>query len=201
MIYLLPIAVFIFWVGYSILEGYLENKKFDSNILKSKRMYGKGIILSILIGILIYYSKSNVNLIFNTLIIFIIFIVSNKDIKEKTISNKILIILLVICTTSIYFVNKDNLLNIAIAFVGTTVVLLILSKFSNGALGFGDAKLLSILSLYYGLEGILMVLFLASLLVALIGIFYLIKSFSNRKKEIPFAPFILAACMIVNVLQ
>lgn len=201
MIYVLPIAVFIFWIGYSILEGYLENKKFDLNILKNKKMYGKGIILILLICILIYYKKSDVNLVFSTIITFLIFIVSNKDIKEKKISNKILIILFVTCSASIYLINMSNLLNIAIAFVGSTVVLFLLSKFSNESLGFGDAKLLSILSLYYGLEGILMVLFIASLLVALIGIVYLIKSFSNKKKEIPFAPFILVACIIVNVLQ
>jgi leader peptidase (prepilin peptidase)/N-methyltransferase len=201
MIYLLSIAVFIVWVGYLFLEGYLENKKFDLNILKNKIMYGKGIILVILECILIYYNESNINLLFNTLTIFIIFIVSQKDIKEKRISNKILIILFAICSASVYFINRDNLLNIGVAFVATTIILMLLSKFSKEALGYGDAKLLSILALYYGLEGILTVLFLASLLVALIGVFYLIKSFSNRKKEIPFAPFILVACMIVNVMQ
>ncbi|MBD7910125.1 prepilin peptidase [Clostridium cibarium] len=199
--YFLPIGALILWLFYGVIESSIKDKKINFSVLKNKFTYLQGIILVILIGGLTYYEEPCIKLIFDSIVTFLLFALALVDIKEKVVSNKVIIMLAVVSVASVFVINKDNLINVGIAFLVISIVVFLLSKFTNEALGYGDAILLSILSLYYGLDGILMVLFLASLFVAIIGVFYLIKSFKNRKKEMPFVPFILVACILVNVLQ
>jgi leader peptidase (prepilin peptidase)/N-methyltransferase len=200
-VYFLPIGALILWLFYGVIENSVKDKKINFSVLKNKFTYLQGIILVILIGVLTYYEEPSIKLVLDSIVTFLLFALALIDIKEKVVSNKVIIMLGIVSVASVFIINKDNLINIGIAFLVTSIVVFLLSKFTNEALGYGDAILLSILSLYYGLDGILMVLFLASLFVAIIGIFYLIKSFKNRKKEMPFVPFILIACILVNVLQ
>ncbi|WP_143314589.1 prepilin peptidase [Clostridium sp. HBUAS56017] len=199
--YFLLIGALILWLFYGVIESSIKDKKINFSVLKNKFTYLQGIILVILIGVLTYYEEPGIKLIFDSIVTFLLFALALVDIKEKVVSNKVIIMLAVVSVASVFVINKDNLINVGIAFLVISIVVFLLSKFTNEALGYGDAILLSILSLYYGLDGILMVLFLASLFVAIIGVFYLIKSFKNRKKEMPFVPFILIACILVNVLQ
>lgn len=198
--YLIPIGAFLIWLFYGIGVSCIKNKKIDLSVLKSKNIYLEGIVLSALIGGLVYYEEFAIKLVFDCVITFFIFIVAVIDIRERVVPNKVAVLLGIVSIASLFTVNRDNLINVGIAFLVTAIILFLLSKFTNEALGYGDSILLSILALYYGVEGILSIIFLSSLFVAIIGSVYMFKNFGNRKKEMPFVPFILIACTMVNIM-
>lgn len=81
------------------------------------------------------------------------------------------------------------------ALVGYTVLAAIIIL-SQGGMGGGDMKLFGILGIILGWKKILLTLFLASLLGAIIGIILLSTRRLNRKQPIPFGPYIIFAALV-----
>jgi len=80
---------------------------------------------------------------------------------------------------------------------GIGVILLsIIIILSKGGMGGGDMKLFGVLGLVLGWKGVLLTLFIASLLGSLMGIVLIIIHRVNRKQPIPFGPFIIIAALI-----
>jgi leader peptidase (prepilin peptidase)/N-methyltransferase len=63
-------------------------------------------------------------------------------------------------------------------------------------MGFGDAKLMAGIGLLFGWQSIPFILFVASILGLIFVVPSLIKKQKTMKTEIPFGPFIIAACLI-----
>jgi leader peptidase (prepilin peptidase) / N-methyltransferase len=126
--------------------------------------------------------------------LFIIITVS--DIKYMLIPDKILLFF-----AGIFLVERiliplspwwDSLLGAAIGFT----LLLIISIVSKGGMGGGDIKLYALLGFVLGTKLVLMSLFISTLLGALIGIIGIGLGFFERKKPIPFGPFIAVGTLI-----
>jgi leader peptidase (prepilin peptidase) / N-methyltransferase len=126
--------------------------------------------------------------------LFIIITVS--DIKYMLIPDKILIFFAGIFLVERIFIPLspwwDSILGAAIGFT----LLLVISIISKGGMGGGDIKLYALLGFVLGTKLVLMSLFISTLLGALIGIIGIGLGFFERKKPIPFGPFIAVGTLI-----
>ncbi len=90
------------------------------------------------------------------------------DLQDKIIPDKSTALVLILGLLSIYF-NLDNALVHLIACALTAVVLIGAHIVSGKQIGLGDVKLLTVLSLYLGPNGIMSLLFISTLLAGLFG--------------------------------
>ena len=65
----------------------------------------------------------------------------------------------------------------------------------NGV-GMGDIKLILIMSLYLGIQGIFGVLFMSLIVIFFAGLYLMIIKKRSKRESIPFAPAILAGTVI-----
>jgi leader peptidase (prepilin peptidase)/N-methyltransferase len=126
--------------------------------------------------------------------LFIIITVS--DIKYMLIPDKILLFFAGIFLLERIFIPLspwwDSILGAAIGFT----LLLVISIVSKGGMGGGDIKLYALLGFVLGTKLVLMSLFIATLLGALIGMIGIGLGLVERKKPIPFGPFISVGTLI-----
>jgi leader peptidase (prepilin peptidase) / N-methyltransferase len=126
--------------------------------------------------------------------LFIIITVS--DIKYMLIPDKILLFFAGIFLVERIFIPLspwwDSILGAAVGFT----LLLVISFVSKGGMGGGDIKLYALLGFVLGTKLVLMSLFISTLLGALIGIIGIWLGFFERKKPIPFGPFIAVGTLI-----
>ena len=133
-----------------------------------------------------------------TLIFFRIAII---DYKTKYIDNKLLIMFLVISIVSLVINNNGSFLNCLLTGVGAYLIFSLMSKLTNEAIGKGDAKIFGVLGLIFGFNGLLSILFGASMIVFCVSIFLLIKSRENKNKELPFTPYIFASLILMLIVN
>jgi leader peptidase (prepilin peptidase) / N-methyltransferase len=126
--------------------------------------------------------------------LFIIITVS--DIKYMLIPDKILLFFAGIFLLERIFIPLspwwDSLLGATIGFT----LLLVISIVSKGGMGGGDIKLYALIGFVLGTKLVLMSLFIATLLGALIGMIGIGLGLVERKKPIPFGPFIAVGTLI-----
>ena len=81
--------------------------------------------------------------------------------------------------------------------VGVGVAMYIFSIISKEKIGKGDALLVMVTGLYLGFMNTVVLVWLSSVLAALVGL-VLIRKYDNKAdKEMPFVPFILLAYLIM----
>lgn len=126
--------------------------------------------------------------------LFIIITVS--DIKYMLIPDKILLFF-----AGIFLLERiliplspwwDSIIGSVIGFT----LLLLISIISKGGMGGGDIKLYALLGIVLGTKLVLMSLFFSTFLGAIIGMIGIGLGFFERKKPIPFGPFITAGTLI-----
>jgi leader peptidase (prepilin peptidase) / N-methyltransferase len=126
--------------------------------------------------------------------LFIIITVS--DIKYMLIPDKILLFFAGAFLVERIFIPLtpwwDSVLGAVIGFA----LLLVISFISKGGMGGGDIKLYALLGFVLGTKFVLMSLFVSTLLGAIIGIIGIGLGFFERKKPIPFGPFIAVGTLI-----
>jgi leader peptidase (prepilin peptidase) / N-methyltransferase len=126
--------------------------------------------------------------------LFIIITVS--DIKYMLIPDKILLFFAGIFLVERIFIPLSPWWN---SLLGATVgfsLLLLISIVSKGGMGGGDIKLYALIGFVLGTKLVLMSLFISTLLGALIGIIGIMIGVFERKKPIPFGPFIAVGTLI-----
>jgi leader peptidase (prepilin peptidase)/N-methyltransferase len=75
-------------------------------------------------------------------------------------------------------------------------VLLLVFIISRGGMGAGDVKLIAMIGFYVGLSGTAVVLLLAFLFGALVGVTFMVLGKLTRKDALPFAPYLALAALI-----
>lgn len=98
----------------------------------------------------------------------------------------------------LFFINTPGTIIISNLFTG--IFLMLISFFTKGAIGIGDAIIFIIISLYTASTCTLEILFYSLLLASCFSLILLLKNFS-KKHTIPFAPFILSGFTIHLILQ
>lgn len=182
------------WIGYVVcaLLGGIYLKKLYSDKRTMHIAYACVSAALLIAGALVYRPvRTNVGV---WLLIPMMTIISVEDIIAHRVSNKILIFMLAI---GILFalVSGAAIVPALLAPVVYGVIFIVMSLVSKGALGMGDAKLIAVMSVYYGIVGMFSVLFAASIVECLISIVILIRT-KNMRSEIPFVPAIELGAII-----
>jgi leader peptidase (prepilin peptidase) / N-methyltransferase len=129
-------------------------------------------------------------------IVSLFIIITVSDLKYMLIPDKILLFFAGVFLLERIFIPLtpwwDSLLGAAIGFT----LLLIISIVSKGGMGGGDIKLYALIGFVLGTKLVLMSLFISTLLGAVIGILGIALRIFERKKPIPFGPFIAAGTLI-----
>ena len=81
------------------------------------------------------------------------------------------------------------------------IILLIFMLLSRGGVGAGDVKLVAVLGLFYGMIGILNILFYSCLFAAIISIILLVAKKLRLKDTVAMSPFILMAVSAYNLMS
>ena len=203
------LIVFAFTLILNIIIDYfvLNNDKKEnlSHFIKSITKEKKTLLIYILIEIIeiILFILMGNNIIFYMyyFIVLIFYRIMLIDCKTTYIDNKLLIIFAVISFLSLAVDNGVSILGSVLVGVTSYAILAITSKITHGALGMGDAKVVGLLGVVVGFEGLISILLIASIVVFLVSVVLLIKSRANKNKELPFTPYIFAALILMLIVN
>lgn len=120
------------------------------------------------------------------------------DFKYKKIPWVLSICFIVIGIGSVLISSPINWWQFLGAIVGIGIILI--SVCTKQAIGLGDGLVLLVVGIFIGLWKTLMILFLAGILVAVVGIIMMVQKKGNLKTSLPFIPFILAAYGVYMIL-
>jgi len=134
-------------------------------------------------------------LLYLLVIISLLVVVFVYDLKHYLISDKIVFPLIIVSLA-----YNFNYLSLLAAF-GAAIFFLIIFLISRGkGMGFGDVKLAFFMGLFLGWPKVLVALFLAFFLGAIIGVFLIVLGRKGLKSEIPFGPFLVIGTLIALFL-
>ncbi len=137
-------------------------------------------------------------LIFLVLISLVI-IITISDLHKMLIPNRVLLFFGIVIFLIRLVIPTDPWWD---AYAGAVIgfgLLLLIAIISKGGMGGGDIKLAAVIGLILGIKGTVITLVLASLLGMLYGILLIILKKMERRKPIPFGPFIGMAALISYV--
>lgn len=188
-------------IDYFILREENDLFTFIKKIPKTKSklyMYIVSVIIQValisLLGVnLVGYLYYLVTLIFYRIAII--------DYKTKYIDNKLFILLVIISFLSLGIDHGVPIIEGALTGVVTFLLLWLFSKVTQGAFGMGDAKVLGALGVVFGLQGLMAILIVGSVLVFCISIVLIIKSRANSKKELAFTPYLFFSLLLILILN
>lgn len=201
MLILYGIGVILFTIILNtFFERYIMNNT-DDLLLYVKGSYkDKSLILinfiELILGLIVGF---NTFFVFYYFVIFILYKICEIDIKTKTIDNKLFIILIILAAMSTFISNTSVISDKILTCVTSLILFVLLSKVTRNGFGMGDAKVIGVLGFILGLQGLMAVLIISSILVFIVGIIMIIKSFSNRKKDLPFTPFMLFSVILLLI--
>jgi prepilin signal peptidase PulO-like enzyme (type II secretory pathway) len=129
----------------------------------------------------------------------VLIVIASIDLKRKAINQKLLLVLLLVSITAIYFNQDLNIYNAISATILIFIMLSLVHYISRKALGFGDVKLCSCIAPYLGIEKSFSMLFIAMIICGLAALILLCVNKSNKYKELPFAPFAAIGTIVVLI--
>lgn len=144
------------------------------------------------------YGSSPVSFVY-MLLIFVLTVIALNDMKNKLIPDKLVAVCFLTGLVSVWINDKLTIASGAAGCLLCGGIIFLASLITKGGVGLGDAKLIAALSMGLGLEGSAAVLILSAVISGLFGLGLLIINIENRKRTIPFAPFVLAAAMLVLI--
>lgn len=97
------------------------------------------------------------------------------------------------------FNTRNGFLDGLIGGMTAGLVLLLVYHITKGGLGLGDVKLFGCIGVYLGFEKTFSAMFIACMLSGLLSMVLICLSRDNKKREIPFAPFVLAGAIMAVV--
>lgn len=170
--------------------------------LKLKRckpliMYVAVFILNVSTAIIIF-SKYPYAIYFYSLMLLInlLLVIAIIDYKTKSIPYLLLLPMLAAGAATIFFIPDISFYNPLISALVIGLIMFLISKKSNEALGMGDVKLISCLALFFGYPNIVTIIFLSLLLGLFYGLFIMVKNKQSIKTEIPFIPFVFLSTLV-----
>lgn len=124
-----------------------------------------------------------------------------EDIKEKQISNKILVAMLIVgvilaCVTF----NTSVIISSFVCALFTGAITYLTSLISRGGLGKGDVILLTITALFIGDLSMVYIVFLSLLAMFLFTIVALLLKKINVKSKLPYVPFLLIGTILGSII-
>lgn len=117
------------------------------------------------------------------------------DVKEYRIPDKLVVAGAAVGLAFSLFDPPRGFLNSIIGGATAELVSLLIYYISKGGLGLGDVKLFGCVGIYLGIEGTVSAMLIAAVLSGLFSLVLICINRDNKKREIPFAPFILAGTL------
>ena len=153
-------------------------------------------VLTVLLNTLLFCREYRVNTVINIMAVHTIMaVLAGIDLKRKVIPNRVL--LLVHEWIAYPETIQASLLNMTAGFFFGLIFLLLLSFVTRHGIGYGDVKMFAWLGFSVGLSDTYNILFYSVLAAAAAGVYLLLIKKADRKKELPFAPFVYAGCYLV----
>lgn len=178
-------------------------KWYGINVLKMRTRMHKiisicALILSVTLNYLLFSKEINAVIRINMIVFFVLLsAIAAIDYKNKIIPNKLLLIgivsrtvILVIEAICYSDMIKKNLLNALMGLLFGLIFMLVLCWISKHGIGFGDVKLFAWVGYCMGVVDTYSILFYSALLAAIAGIYLMVLKKEDRKRQIPFAPFV-----------
>lgn len=130
-------------------------------------------------------------------LIVILIIATIKDIKTKTISNKLILVSILLgCIFSVVFLDMAKVFDSIMGAIIGGGILLIISLLSKEGVGYGDVKLFFSVGLFLGAQETITALILSILASGIGALLLLITKKVQKSSSIPFAQFILIGTVI-----
>lgn len=192
-IFLIILSVFLILISKIYFEKKIVFNKKKSLIIII------ALILVLTVSILILNGNYGINsLSVNYLfLIYLLFMITIHDIKEKNIPVEWLIFGFIIGLIFLLFNPNVRLLDSLISPIIYFVLLFLLSKLFKGGIGFGDILIFALLSFLTGWKMTFTILILSLLSTGMLGIVLYIFKKVDKKTTLPFMPFIFLITLIV----
>lgn len=138
---------------------------------------------------------NKISTVSNVVVFILLIAASIIDIRERRIPD-ILIIAGVVAGFILKLYNPEHGVVDGLVGGSTAVLVLLLIYYSTkGGIGLGDVKLFGCIGVYLGLESTVSAMLIAAFLSGLFSLVLICLNRDNRKREIPFAPFIMAGAL------
>ena len=156
----------------------------------------------------LFYQLSIFEILKRVLLVSILWPIAITDFKEYRVPNN-LILTGLICRTIVlisefifdYHIAIVTLISDAIALVFVVILCVVCRLIAKGGLGMGDVKLLMLMAIMLGTEGLCYSLFISVIFSSAIAIILLISKKKQKKDVLPFAPFILMGTIISLIIS
>lgn len=155
-----------------------------------------------------FYERELIFVIKRLLILAVLWAAAVTDYSEMRIPNKLLVVgiicRIVVLPFEVIFASDvvlDFLKSEGFALLGVTLICVICAFIVKGGLGMGDIKLLMVMSLFLGVEGICYSMFISVVFSSITAIIFLLTKKKGKKDTIPFAPFVLLGSVISFILS
>ncbi len=199
-------AVQVLLVRYIWLRtGVLEKGKGRMDLAAS---FGVGLLALVMNLLLLNRQFEPVKCINLMMVFAVLAMAAGIDYKKYLIPNKLILagmagrVLLLAAEAA---VNRGAIkYTLLLCFTGLIVGLffmLFLAFITRRGIGYGDVKLFAWLGFSVGIMDAYYILFYSVLFAAVSGVFLLAFHKADRKKKLPFAPFIFAGCYVVFVMS
>lgn len=186
-------------IDYFILKVDKDLIQFTKGLHKNKK-YLLIYIVSIVIQTAIFIFMGLSHVFYLCYIVSLIFYrIAVIDYETLYVDNKLLILFIMIAFCSLAIDNNVSIIGSILTGIATYIILALISKISNEALGMGDVKVLALLGIIFGFQGLMSILMVSSIIVFFVSLFLLIKSKKNRNKELPFTPYIYAGLVFMII--
>ncbi len=134
----------------------------------------------------------------NVLILILLFLIAMVDIRERRISNAMLLLLLAcVILGRVASEQPISLLSMIVGSFSVAFFLLFLSWIRPGCFGLGDVKLMLVMGMHLGLYDVWSAFAIAVACAAIFCIMGLCIKRLTLKSEIPFGPFLCTGIMIM----
>lgn len=160
-------------------------------------------IVTALAVIVMMYLKWGISRAFFSYVIVTVFlaIFSVQDIKEKKISNKTLLFMF---AAAVVTVGASGDVRIYISSVVSCIVMFLLMNImyliSMRNLGYGDVKLITVISFIIGFTAAVQLVFMTLLLTVVCGLVLVALKKCNLKMDMPMTPYMFAALLVDSIL-
>jgi len=186
-------------------SGVLEKQKGRVDLVAS---LGAGILAAIM-NLLLFSGEQPLMKCINLMLVFtVLAMAAGIDYKKYLIPNKLILAgmagrSLLLAAEAVESVDtiRQSLIMSGAGLIFGLFFMLFLTMITRHGIGYGDVKLFAWLGFCVGITDAYYVLFYSVLFAALAGAFLLIFKKADRKKKLPFAPFIFAGCYAVFVMS
>ncbi len=165
-------------------------------------------LIIIMIMLKFFYKHEFIFILKRLIVLSLMWPIAVTDYNELRIPNKILIcglILRVPVLVSEFIFSFKNikwiLVNDGVAAIAALIIGILCALVSKGGMGMGDVKLMFVLALFLGIEGICYSLFASMIVTFFVSVVLLITKKKDKKDVIPFAPFVLVGVFLSFILS